>query len=82
MPLFAASPDRLSAAVGVESLPYGDLLHELSGGIYELHWNQEEEAFFDRGNHVSDGELVDEVLVRCKKGAGFPVTGFVVGNTV
>lgn len=63
---------RLSAAVGVESsVPYGGLLEELLGGMFDLHWEQEEEAFFDRGVHVPDGQLVDEVIMRCRNGASF-----------
>lgn len=62
-------PVRLSAVVGVTSLPYGDLFDELMGGMFELHWDTEMEAFFDHGTHVSDGELTDEVIMRCQKGA-------------
>ncbi|CAM9340838.1 unnamed protein product, partial [Hapterophycus canaliculatus] len=57
----------LSSALGVEgSVPYGNLYDELLGGVFDFHWEEEEEAFFDRGLHVSDGELVDEVIMRCK----------------
>eukprot|EP00752_Nemacystus_decipiens_P007415 g6630.t3 len=62
---------RLSVAIGVEGgVPYGDLFEELLGGIFELHWEQEEEAFFDRGLHVPDGQLVEEVIMRCRNADG------------
>lgn len=62
--------NRLSVAIGVEgSVPYGDLFEELLGGMFDLHWEQEEEAFFDRGLHVPDGRLVEEVIMRCRNGA-------------
>eukprot|EP00903_Cladosiphon_okamuranus_P008249 g7940.t1 len=62
---------RLSVAIGVEgSVPYGDLFDEVLGGIFDLHWEQEEEAFFDRGIHVPDGELVEEVVMRCRNADG------------
>lgn len=57
-------------AIGVEaSVPYGELFEELLGGMFELHWEQEEEVFFDRGLHVPDGQLVEEVVMRCRNGA-------------
>lgn len=37
--------------------------------MFDLHWEQEEETFFDRGLDVSDGQLVEEVIMRCKNGA-------------
>lgn len=37
--------------------------------MFELHWEKEEEAFFDRGLEVSDGRLVQEGIMRCKNGA-------------
>lgn len=63
--------NRLSVAIGAEggSVPYGDLFEELLGGMFDLHWEQEEEAFFDRGLHVPDGRLVEEVIMRCRNGA-------------
>lgn len=73
-PCFYACLGRLSANVDVDGLPYGELFGELVGGMFDLHWDQEQEAFFDFGQHVSDGELVTEVTVRCKKGAA-SVTG-------
>lgn len=59
----------LSAVVGADSLPYGELFDEVVGGMFELHWDGEEEAFFDYGVHMADGELVDEVIMRCQNGA-------------
>lgn len=62
--------NRLSVAVGVEgSVAYGDLFEEVLSGIFDLHWEHEEEAFFDRGLHVPDGQLVEEVVMRCRNGA-------------
>lgn len=58
----------LSAVVGADSLPYGELFDELVGGMFELHWDEEEEAFFDHGVHMADGELIDEVIMRCRNG--------------
>lgn len=37
--------------------------------MFDLHWEQEEEAFFDRGLEVSDGHLVQEAIMRCKNGS-------------
>ncbi|CAM9775634.1 unnamed protein product [Ectocarpus fasciculatus] len=69
--LSCRSMQRLSAALGVEgSVPYGDLFDELMEGLFEFHWEREEEAFFDRGLHVSDGRLVDEVIMRCRNADG------------
>lgn len=59
---------RLSTAVGIQTLPYDELLNELMGGMFDLHWDKEIEAFFDHGNHVSDGEVVDEAVMRCQQG--------------
>ncbi|CAM9649573.1 unnamed protein product [Ectocarpus sp. 13 AM-2016] len=69
--LSCRSMQRLSTAIGVEgSGLYGHLFNELIEGLFEFHWEPEEEAFFDRGLHVSDGRLVDEVVMRCKNADG------------
>lgn len=60
---------RLSAVVGTKSVPYGDIFEELVGGMFDFHWDEETEAFHDYGEHVSDGGIVNEVIVRCQKGA-------------
>lgn len=60
---------RLAGVVGVESVPYGVIFDEIIGGMFNLHWDPETEAFFDYGEHVSDGELVNEAVVRCQQGA-------------
>lgn len=59
---------RLAGVVGVESVPYGEIFDEIVRGMFNLHWDQETEAFFDYGEHVSDGELVNEATMRCQKG--------------
>lgn len=50
------------------------MFEEMVGGMFDIHWDQDAEAFFDRGNHVSDGELTDEVLMRCRKGASTSIS--------
>lgn len=38
--------------------------------MFDLHWEQENEAFFDRGlDSSSDGQLLEEVMIRCMNGA-------------
>ena len=64
---------RLSTALSVESLSYGDLHGEIVGGLFEFHWDDKEEAFFDYGPHASDGKLVREVLMRCRKGTIYEI---------
>lgn len=60
----------LSGVVGADSsLPYGELYDELVGGMFDLHWDGEEEAFFDHGVHTADGEVIDQVIMRCQNGA-------------
>eukprot|EP00904_Undaria_pinnatifida_P001887 jgi/Undpi1/1169/HiC_scaffold_10.g04631.m1 len=59
----------LSGVVGADSsLPYGELYDELVGGMFDLHWDGEEEAFFDHGVHTADGEVIDQVIMRCQNG--------------
>lgn len=60
---------RLATAVGVNGLPYGELYDELVGGMFELHWDKEHEAFFDHGKHMADGEVIKEAIMRCQQGA-------------
>lgn len=59
---------RLASITGIESLPYRELSSELRGALWDLHWNNETKAFLDYGRHVSDGAIVEEVIVRCLRG--------------
>lgn len=59
---------RLSGVVGVRTLPYENLSDELVGGLVDFHWDEDAQAFLDYGKHVGDGAIVEEVLVRCRRG--------------
>lgn len=64
----ARRTSRLSAAIRVESLPYDEMYGEIVEGLFDLHWDENNGAFFDYGRHDSDGEVVKEVVMRCRRG--------------
>lgn len=52
----------------MEGVPYGEMYGEIVEGLFDLHWDDNDGAFFDYGRHVSDGGVVTEVVMRCRRG--------------